>query len=205
MISDGLNFQIDVIIMPQGNYSFLKDKAQSASFQQWISRGGKVVALEGAVEQLSKQEWSIIKPVEDEDKKKDTSKRDSYDLLKTYSLRERDAVTEFIPGAIYKVDIDNTHPLMFGYPDYYYTLKLDPAVYKFVKEEGWNTGYLKKNNYVSGFVGYKLKRELKDGLLFGVQDLGRGTVIYITDDIIFRNFWQTGKLMLANAVFLVGD
>jgi len=195
----------DVIIMPQGNYSFLKDKAQSASFQQWISRGGKVVALEGAVEQLSKQEWSIIKPVEDEDKKKDTSKRDSYDLLKTYSLRERDAVTEFIPGAIYKVDIDNTHPLMFGYPDYYYTLKLDPAVYKFVKEEGWNTGYLKKNNYVSGFVGYKLKRELKDGLLFGVQDLGRGTVIYITDDIIFRNFWQTGKLMLANAVFLVGD
>ena len=126
-------------------------------------------------------------------------------MLKKYSQRERDDITESIPGAIYKVDVDNSHPLMFGYPDYYYTLKLDPTVYQFIKEGGWNVGYLKKKNYVSGYVGYKLTPKLKDGLLFGVQDLGRGSVVYFADDIIFRNFWQTGKLMLSNAVFLVGE
>ena len=44
-----------------------------------------------------------------------------------------------------------------------------------------------------------------DGVIFGVQDLGRGSVTYLADDVLFRNFWQTGKLILCNAVFLVGQ
>ncbi len=195
----------DVIIMPDGNYRFLGDKDLAAAFEKWIKGGGRVVALEGAVSQLSRQDWSDFKPKEDSEKKKDSTDNSGYNLLKKYSQRERDEITESIPGAIYKVDVDNSHPLMFGYPDYYYTLKLDPTVYQFIKEGGWNVGYLKKKNYVSGYVGYKLTPKLKDGLLFGVQDLGRGSVVYFADDIIFRNFWQTGKLMLSNAVFLVGE
>jgi hypothetical protein len=34
-----------------------------------------------------------------------------------------------------------------------------------------------------------------------VQDMGRGTVIYLTDNLLFRSFWENGKLMLCNAVF----
>ena len=109
------------------------------------------------------------------------------------------------PGSIYKVDIDNTHPLMFGYPKYYYTLKMDNVVYEFMKEGGWNVGIIKKENQVAGFVGYKLNSKLKDGLLFGVQELGKGSVTYLTDDVLFRNFWENGKLMFCNAVFLVGQ
>jgi hypothetical protein len=64
---------------------------------------------------------------------------------------------------------------------------------------------IKKENQVSGFVGAKLKNRLKDGLLFGVQDMGSGAVVYLADDILFRSFWENGKLMLCNAVFLVGQ
>jgi hypothetical protein len=38
-----------------------------------------------------------------------------------------------------------------------------------------------------------------------VQDLGDGTVTYLTDNVMFRNFWENGKLMLCNAVFMVGQ
>jgi hypothetical protein len=38
-------------------------------------------------------------------------------------------------------------------------------------------------------------------LLFGAQNIGRGSVVYITDNIMFRNFWENGKLMLCNAIF----
>jgi len=41
--------------------------------------------------------------------------------------------------------------------------------------------------------------------LFGVQDYGRGEAIFLADDIMFRSFWENGKLMLCNAVFLVGQ
>jgi len=36
-----------------------------------------------------------------------------------------------------------------------------------------------------------------------VQSFGKGTVVYFADDLIFRSFWQNGKMMFANAVFLV--
>ena len=195
---------IDVLIMPDGRYKFLSDKEAAAQFQQWIQGGGRVVALESAVAQLSKQEWSVIHAKNDSDSNKDGSK-DPYSALQSFDYRDRAQLADMTPGAIFKLDVDNTNPLMFGYPKYYYTLKMDNAVYDFIKDGGWNAGVLKKENQVSGYVGYKLNPKLKDGLLFGVQELGGGTVTYLTDDILFRNFWENGKLMFCNAVFMVGQ
>jgi len=38
-----------------------------------------------------------------------------------------------------------------------------------------------------------------------VQDMGSGKIIYLADNLMFRNFWENGKLMFCNAVFLVGQ
>ncbi|RYF91941.1 MAG: zinc carboxypeptidase [Chitinophagaceae bacterium] len=193
----------DVIIMPDGRYKMLSDKEQSKQLEQWISGGGRVVALESAVAQLAKQEWSNLKSQNaDEDSNKN---KDPYAALLNFSDRERHNIAGTTPGSIFKVDVDNSHPLMFGYPNYYYTLKMDGAVYEFMKEGGWNVGTIKKENQLAGFVGYKLNPKLKDGLLFGVQELGNGTVTYLADNVVFRNFWENGKLMLCNAVFMVGQ
>lgn len=196
--------KIDVLILPDGNYRFLTEKSSADQFHQWIRNGGRIVALESAVLQLSKQDWSAIRLKKDGDK--DTaSKKDPYTALLSFENREKDELPGNTPGSIYKVDVDNTHPLMYGYPNYYYTLKMDTIVYDFIKENGWNTGIIKKTNQVAGFVGYKLKDKLKDGLLFGVQDLGKGSISYLADNVLFRNFWENGKLMFCNAVFFVGQ
>jgi len=196
--------KIDVLILPDGNYKFLQEKASNDQFVLWIRNGGRVVALENATLQLSKQDWTAIRLKKDDDKDTAT-KKNPYISLLTFENREKDGLPTTTPGSIYKVDVDNTHPLMYGYPNYYYTLKMDNNVYDFIKEGGWNTGVIKKDNQVAGFVGYKLKTKLKDGLLFGVQDLGRGSISYLSDDVLFRNFWENGKLMFCNAVFLVGQ
>jgi hypothetical protein len=195
---------IDVIIMPDGKYSFLSDKDNARQFEQWIKNGGRVVALESAVAQLSKQEWSTLKAKTNANEDS-TQKKQPYAALKNYGEHERKEIEGTTPGSIYRVEVDNTHPLMVGYPKYYYTLKMDSVVYEFMKEGGWNVGVIKKENQVAGFVGYKLNPKLKDGLLFGVQEVGKGSVTYLTDDILFRNFWENGKLMFCNAVFLVGQ
>ncbi|MBL0136875.1 MAG: hypothetical protein IPP79_24330 [Chitinophagaceae bacterium] len=78
-------------------------------------------------------------------------------------------------------------------------------VSEFIKEGGWNVGVIKKEAQVSGFVGTKLKEKMKDGLLIGVQDMGRGKVVYLADDVLFRSFWENGKLLFCNAVFMVGQ
>jgi hypothetical protein len=189
----------DVVIMPNGNYSFLNDKNMVEKLKSWVNGGGNLIAMENAVAQLARQDWSLRSKKPDDS---DTS--DSYAALKKYENREREFIPNATPGSIFRVELDNTHPLAFGFPNYYYTLKSDDRIYEFMKD-GWNVGVLKKEKQVAGFVGSRLQQHLQDGLLFGVQDMGNGTITYLSDDVLFRSFWEAGKIMFSNAVFLVGQ
>ena len=188
----------NVVILPNGNYKGLNDRATADKLKDFVRGGGKLIAMQKAMEQMAAGDWEVkIKENKTEDKSE-------YGSLKKYDSRERDQLPESIPGAIYKVQLDNTHPLAFGYPDTYFTLKQDATVFEFLKQ-GWNVGVLKKDNYVTGFAGMQVKSKLKDAMVMGVQELGSGEVVYFADDPIFRSFWENGKLMLCNAVFLVGQ
>jgi hypothetical protein len=202
-VSDFTNInwnQFDVLIMPNGSYRFLADKAQAEQLRSWVSKGGHLVALENAAAQLTRLDGTIkLKKTADT-----TGDKDEYQLIKKYENRERDFIPTMNPGSIYKVELDNTHPLAFGYSSTYYTLKQDDNIFEFM-DEGWNVGVLRKNKQVAGFVGSQLINRLQDGMLFGVQQIGNGTITYLADDVLFRNFWQNGKLMFCNAVFLVGQ
>ncbi|MFL9485432.1 M14 family metallopeptidase [Chitinophagaceae bacterium LWZ2-11] len=191
----------NVLILPDGYYRSLNDKTIADKLKEFVRGGGKLVALQGAVQQMAAGDWGLKLK---EDKQDDTSKKDDYAALKKYEDRNNDYLKGAIPGAIYKVDLDNTHPLAFGYPAYYYTLKQDANLYEFLKD-GWNVGVLKKDSYVAGFTGSKLKPKMKDGLLFGVDEMGAGSVVYLSDNPLFRLFWENGKLLFCNAVFLVGQ
>jgi hypothetical protein len=182
----------DVVIFPDGNY----DDFPSDKLQAWINDGGRLIALGNAVAQLDgKKGFEIKKKEVDSTKIKPSAKQ--------YSDRNRSAIESYVPGAIYKINLDNTHPLGFGYPNYYYTLKANDDIYKLMDDGNWNVGTVKKDGYVAGFVGDKSKNRIKEGLLLGVQSMGRGSVIYLVDDPLFRSFWENGKLLFANAVFMV--
>jgi hypothetical protein len=191
-------FEYDVVIMPEGNYRFLNEKPNQDMFKSWIRQGGRVIALESAVAQLANLELGIKSKKEEE--KKDTS--NGYSSIKRFENRERDFLPNTIPGAVYKIELDNSHPLAFGLDSHYFTLKMDDNIYEFLKE-GWNVGTVKKESYVSGFAGSKTKARLKDGVLIGAIPIGRGNLVFFADDPIFRSFWDNGKLLLANAIFMV--
>jgi hypothetical protein len=145
---------------------------------------------------LARADWGLSL------KKNEESKGGEYDLLKKYEDRERDNLKDFNPGSIYKVELDNSHPLAYGYGNTYFTLKSDDVVYEFMKD-GWNVGVIKKESQVAGFTGTNAKARMKDGVLFGELQLGRGAVVFMADDVLFRSFWENGKLMMANAIFMV--
>jgi hypothetical protein len=194
---------VDVLILPDGNYKYLADKENAGRLKDWVSNGGKLIAMQDALWQLSQQEWGIKVKKEGLPGVSPDDKKDEYAVLKTYGNRERESIKQQIPGAIYRVQLDNTHPLAFGFPEIYYTLKQDDKLYEFLEEEGWNVGVLKKDNYLSGFVGTETRKKLKDGLIFGVKNMGNGKVVMLADDPLFRSFWENGKLLFGNAVFMV--
>ena len=192
----------NVLIIPDGNYKILEDKNALEKILDFIKAGGKLIALENAVAQLANSNWGL--KLKEDISAEEKDKEDEYSILKKYGEREKDDIKSSIPGAIYKVELDNTHPLAYGYPNFYYTLKQDKQVYEFLKD-GWNVGVIKKDNYTSGFVGSRLKPKLKNGLVFGTQGIGKGSVVYLADDPMFRLFWENGKLLFCNAIFLVGQ
>ncbi len=149
----------------------------------------KIIEMESAAVQIANADWGFKLKKGEEEEKKDDKKDDKniYANLKRFENREREGITDFTPGSIYKVQLDDSHPLAFGYPDYYFTLKQNRVLYDFMKD-GWNVGIIKKENQVVGFVDSELKEKIKDGTVIGIGEIGRGSVIYFADDPILRSF-----------------
>jgi hypothetical protein len=195
----------DVLIMPDGSYSSINED-KLAKIKAWVKSGGRLIANEGANALFADNEsfgLKKFKEEEEEDKDKKTTPKPK-ELLKKFGDRERNDLVSVIQGSIYKLELDNTHPLGFGYPNFYYTLRGTSEVFEFFKEGGWNVGVVTDNAYIDGFAGAKAKKKMKNSVVFGVEDLGNGKIVYLIDDVLFRNSWKNGFLLFGNAVFMTG-
>lgn len=96
-------------------------------------------------------------------------------------------------------------PLAFGMKGNYYTLKTNELRYSYL-ENGWNVGIIPGNaKPVQGFAGHKVNKKLNNSLVLGVEEKGQGNIVYLLDNPLFRCFWESGKMIFANAVFIVGQ
>ena len=69
-------------------------------------------------------------------------------------------------------------------------------------QNGSNVAYFTKDaTNVSGFAGQKAVEKVPESLLIGEERKGRGSIIYFVDNVMFRSFWDSGKLFFVNAVF----
>jgi hypothetical protein len=187
----------DVLILPEGRFRFLDAKENVEGLRAWLQNGGKLIAIGESSKQLTKLDIGLISRKTDAD-----SDKDVYASLHLFKDREREEIGSLTTGSIWKVMLDVSHPIAFGYPAAYYTLKTDPTLFEFLKKDtGWNVGVLKKDVALAGFVGSQLDPKLKDGVLIGQIPVGGGSVSFFADNILFRNFWENGKLFLCNALF----
>jgi hypothetical protein len=192
----------DVLVLPAGSYGSIFTDTRLDDLRAWIRSGGRLVALDRAAAFLAGKNGFQLerKPAGNGDEQDDELPR------QRYADRQREAISDDVPGAIYRVVLDNTHPLGYGFGEAYYTLKQNDNAYEFLTgSDNWNVGILDPDSHVSGFVGYKAKARLNETLVFGVQQMGSGTVVYLADNPLFRAFWYNGKLLFGNAVFMVGQ
>ncbi|NDK54594.1 M14 family metallopeptidase [Pontibacter fetidus] len=200
--------EFDVLILPAGSYGKVLDEQTLEEVKDWVKAGGKLIAMESAAAFLAgKKEFDLKQKGSDKaetDKAKEKKPEDPYQNLKVYGDRERESLVSEVQGSVFRVNLDKTHPLAFGYGDTYFALVRSSNTFEYLKD-GWNVGVLKKNNYTTGFVGSAIKEKLQDALILGTQPMGRGQIIYMADNPLFRGFWHSGKLMFGNAVFLVGQ
>ncbi|WP_298778771.1 M14 family metallopeptidase [uncultured Polaribacter sp.] len=188
----------DVIIIPNGYYNSVLNKKTLNKLKTWVQSGGTVIAIGNALNSFANKEGFALKRKES---KKDSTKNN----LTPYAERERKNVANLITGSIFKSKVDTTHPLAFGYNNNYYSLKLSGSTYEYLKS-GVNVAYFDESAIsVSGYTGSKARKNIPKSLLFGEDQIGRGSIIYMVDNPLFRSFWDNGKLFVANAVFFLNS
>ena len=186
--------EYQILVLPDGNYRKLLDEKELKKLTDWTRNGGKLIVMGRAIQAMAKRKNATIKMK----KRKDSTQN----VPKPHRNTQRERIKNAITGAIFKTKVDNTHPLGFGYETDYFTLKLGSTSYDYLKSG--NVVYMEDNiDPVSGFAGSEAQKKLKKSLIFGVEPLGKGNIVYMVDNPLFRGFWESGKLFFANALFMV--
>jgi hypothetical protein len=190
--------------LADGHYDFSNE--QQKQIEDWIKKGGKVIAMNNALSLFEDKEGYALTLFESEDDKKASEKAATDAELKErfldYQSSERRAISASIPGAVIENVLDVSHPISFGLGDKYFSLKTDDRHYSLLKK-ALNVVYVPKDYKSYGFVGHDIKNKLKDTVSFAVDSEGKGKVIYMIDNPLFRGFWENGYLLFSNALFLV--
>jgi hypothetical protein len=199
-ILDAASFQparlkdFDTLILPGGDYSW--DEGVRKKLAEWVREGGRVIAIGPALRWLQGMDGvSLVSkdiPTAPESKKEIEPKR--------YEDREREGLASQISGALFETQADSSHPLCFGLPMPYFSLKTSAQTWGYL-EKGWNAVYLSNSPRYFGFAGAKALEKNNKSLVAGAESIGRGAAVYLVDDPLFRGFWSSGQLLFANAVF----
>lgn len=205
--SDRLN-NYNVLVLASGYYG-----DQLSTILDFAQRGGRVIAFDRAISSFANAReddsfrTQLARAISDSFKaQKDNGEEEMEEKeegLKKYADRRRSFLSESVEGSIYKVELDETHPLAYGLGKHTYFMKRNRSVYPMLKGGGWTVGIFPDDAYVSGFVGNKLKKRIPNSMALGVENMGRGSIVYIADSPVIRSFWYTGQLLLGNAVFMM--
>lgn len=189
--------EFDVVMLPSGNYENFREQ-----LMEFARGGGKVIAIERAVNTFTSGGETLLAQ---KIKNNENGQQNQQPNMARFGDRRRDALTSSVEGSIFKVLLDETHPLAYGQDKQFFLMKRNSRAYPLLPTGGWNAGVLEEDSHVSGFAGHKLKQEMKNTMAIGHETPGRGHVIYFSDSPVIRAFWHSGKLLLGNAVFLAGQ
>jgi hypothetical protein len=181
----------NTIIMVSGAYAGINKEKLKA----WVEGGGVLVACEDAISWLNDN--GLVKL----EMKKVASSVDS--LAKPrYADKEQIDGAQRMNGAIFRADIDTTHPLCYGYQQPFVDLFKTNSVFIKVPQNVYATpvkygaaplqsGYITRQNY----------QALKNAASVVVQTVGNGRIIMMADNPNFRAFWLGGSKLFLNAIF----
>ncbi len=182
------------IIVPGGWGSAL-DKGDAEKLKTWVQNGGSLIAFRNAGRFLERNELMKLKF---------KSRKDSATNV-TFEQRRDYSGAKVIGGAIFEAKLDRSHPIAFGYKNDRIAMFRNTTLMVEPDANSYNNPIQYTSNpLLSGYISKPNLKDLSNTVPFKVSGLGRGEVIYFTDNTNFRAFWYgTNKLMM-NAIFF-GD
>jgi len=191
----------NVIVMVSGSYYQL-DSAKIAKIKQWVAKGNTLITTRGG------SEWAIKKKLVKESfiKDEDKAKKDEKKIVqrKPYVEAAENNGKTRVGGAIFRVDLDLTHPLAFGYHDKTIPVYRNSSIWLAPSKSPYSTvAKYTKNAHIDGFItSDNLNEKLIPSASLIVSPIGRGRVVMFADNPNFRGSWYGTNRLFLNAIFL---
>lgn len=183
------------IILPSGGYSDW-DSSNVAELGKWIANGGTIIAFGSACR------WLVDKKLASAKFKKEKEEQGE---RRPYDQRSKDLGAKRLPGAIFQVELDLTHPLAFGYHSPSLPVFKRGSLLMEISDNPYATpAVYSPNPLLAGYVHKKSLAGFPNSASILVSRKGRGGSILFSDDLTFRAFWYGTSKLLANAIFF-GD
>lgn len=185
------------LIMVQGNYNLLGE-GDVQKIKTWVEKGNTLILQKSAVN------WAINNKIiaEELEVKKDTATNGEAPVRRDFKTAEATEGAKIIGGSMYRVDLDTTHPLGFGYRDRELIVyKNSNTLLKPSKNPYSTVAVYKENPLVSGYVSRENLEKIPGTASIVVSKAGRGRVISFVDNPNFRGTWYGTNKLFFNALF----
>ncbi|GHC59728.1 M14 family metallopeptidase [Ulvibacter litoralis] len=170
-------------------------KADTEKLKEWTQNGGTLIAYKNAGRWLKNNGLMPLEFTKD----KDTAKNISFEQRSNFSGAQR------IGGAIFNTRLDRSHPITFGYTSNHLPVFRNTTLFVTPDENSYNNPIqYTENPLLAGYISNKNLAQLKNTVPFKKSNLGRGEILYFTDNTNFRAFWYGTNKLLMNAIFF-GD
>lgn len=185
----------NVIIMPSGSYSNLDKNAQD-KLCTWIAGGGTLIATEDATNWLARNGMTKV-IFRDAADKKDTT------AMLPYYLRSDEQRAKDMAGSLFEAKLDPTHPLCYGYGQNTVSVFKSNTLFMDQNNDPYDSPVMYTDNPLqSGYLYRGYRDKVKNSAVVNIDQLGRGRVISMVDNLNFRAFWLgTSKIFLNAVVF----
>lgn len=202
----------DVLILPNdGNgtgYRSTIDSVLVEDIRRWVRNGGILITIAGA-SQFATKDMSGLTTVQrfprgESDESSAHDEQDRRERLKRMGFRERQEYfqRERIAGALFKVHLDLSHPLAFGYERDIIAIKRGTHVLQ-LTANGYNVGVFSDGNVLSGYAHERLAENVRDTAFLIDYPIGNGRVVMFNENPHFRMFWHGLTKMFLNAILFL--
>ena len=126
-------------------------------------------------------------------------------IAKNISFEDKDNFegSQETGGAIFKVNIDRSHPINFGYLNSTIPIFRNTNLYLKADKQSYNNPIqYTPDPLLSGYISKENLQLVKRSVPFKISRMGHGRVIVLTDNTNFRAFWYGTNRILTNAIYL---
>ena len=183
----------NVILMADGNYGRI-GQAGAAAIKNWVSQGNTLVAKGGAIRWLIQNEIGnfSLRSVDNAEK----------GLQKNYADFENATGAKGTFGAIFKANLDTTHPVGYGYQEKeIFTFRNDNFFLEPSANPYANPLVYTADPLASGYLHPSNLPGVKESAVIRISGQGRGRIIGFADNMNFRAFWFGTNKLFMNAIF----